>query len=51
MNFYINCRSSLVGDEDMEVVREVKVSAHDESKNEETVGKGQVSIISTYESG
>ena len=34
----------------MEVVREIKVSA-DESKNEETVGKGQVSIISTYERG
>ena len=34
----------------MEVVREIKVSAH-KTKNEETVGKGQVSIISTYKSG
>lgn len=43
-------RSHLVAIGDLEVVREIQVSA-DERRGDETVAKGQVSIISTYESG
>ena len=47
---YIYIRSHLVGKGDLEVVREIQVSA-DEPTSDETVGNSQVSIVSTYESG
>ena len=43
-------RSHLVGSGDLEVVQEIQVSV-DEPRRDRTVGKGQVSIISTYERG
>ena len=48
----LHFRSPSVGPGDLEVVQEIQVSADpDERGNDAAVREGQVSIISTYESG